>query len=448
MLDIQYYKHALWVNDNVDSAFIGVITLWTPKSDVLELIDETNKSKVLTIGNLYTLQGLEWIIRNVCANPIYETLVVVGNDRNYIKPLLMKGNTNIMSEYGDCEQRFWDYFKSNIVFVDSIDELNDVISGLKRKGDWIPEPIMIPKPIKPDFATYESEGTGFIVRDSDLYQLWQRALLHIKMFGVSVNGTREILNLMSVLTKKPMLNDEFPAVEQASQYIDQICTNKGTDGVAYTYGQRIFGRNQIDEIVDSLCSNVWQRNAVATTWEPPNDYHIQPPCLVLVTFRIHPSNDDKHKYIMYMNTVFRSHDIYKAYPMNLWGLWQLGELVLERIVERTGYDITLSSLTNLSISAHVYNDDLKLLRQVRYVNCNLDTRGYFVITVDREKHLICVTLMNSNNEFVNSWQSISVHELCDRCQLFIADVSHALYMGRELSRAYQCLVDGTEYVQQ
>ena len=140
MLDIQYYKHALWVNDNVDSAFIGVITLWTPKSDVLELIDETNKSKVLT---MYTLQGLEWIIRNVCANPIYETLVVVGNDRNYIKPLLMKGNTNIMSEYGDCEQRFWDYFKSNIVFVDSIDELNDVIGELKRKCDWIPEPIMI-----------------------------------------------------------------------------------------------------------------------------------------------------------------------------------------------------------------------------------------------------------------------------------------------------------------
>ena len=110
-------------------------------------------------------------------------------------------------------------------------------------------------------------------------------------------------------------------------------------------------------------------------------------------------------------------------------------------------------MTNLSIAAHVYDSDLRHLADLRLINCNLDTRGYFIITIenngdDIDKKQIHVSLMNSNNELVESWHSMNVHDLCDRCQMFISDVSHALYMGRELSRAYQCLIDNVDYIKQ
>lgn len=446
MLNIRYYKHALWVND-VDTAFIGVVTLWTMKQEVVEQI--VDKSKILTVGNLYTLQGFEWIVRNVCANPRFQYLIIVGKDNNNVVPILSKRETNLTNN--EAEIVFWNYFRNHISFVEyghnMYDKMNNIINHLKKSDNWILEPLLIPEPEKVSFSSYESEESGFVVRDNDLYRLWQRALLMIKMFGVETNGTREVMNITSVLTKKPFIDKRFPAFDRIESYLPQVCTNNGSEGLTYTYGQRLFGRNQIDSIVDLLSRDVLKRQAVATTWQPPDDY-IQPapPCLVLVTFRIHPCSNNT--YCMYMTTVFRSHDMYKAFGMNLFALWRLGEIVLNRVVENTHLNISFKSLTNLSISAHVYEADLKLLSNVERLNCNLDYRGYFVITLLRNERKLQLALMNSNNQVVEQWISDDVRELCDACQIFISDVSHALYMGRELSRAMQCLMNGTKYVQQ
>ena len=77
----------------------------------------------------------------------------------------------------------------------------------------------------------------------------------------------------------------------------------------------------------------------------------------------------------------------------------------------------------------------------------LDPRGYFTITLLKDVGKIRVGYMNTNNKEIEAWESDDVKELSNLIQIYISDISHALYMGRELMRAKQCLITGDEYKQ-
>lgn len=453
-MDVRYFQHQLIINQNIDEGFIGIITLWTYKELVYESLSEENKKKVLTVGNLYTTNGIEYIIRNVCLNPVYEKLVITGLDNNNVVSVLKKCEPigdNTMNEY---EKLFWDYFKDNIVYVNNCSEIDEVISNMHKSGKgWIHEKIVIPPPVKVSLSAYENERSGFSIRDSNLHRLWKRALLYVKLFGTDVEDTREIMNLSSTLTSEPKLHNEFPGVDTVEQYLPQVLGDTPTEGLTYTYGSRLHGRNQMKEIVDSLCEGIYRRNGVATTWEPPMDYHHPPPCLVLVSFKVQPlgktnrETNDTNTYSLFMTTVFRSHDIYRAYPLNLYALWQLGVKVCDELKLRTNLNIHFTTLTNLSISAHVYTTNMNKLNELSRLTCNLDARGYFIIQLNRtEKTLTLIHFNYSNNE-IQRWESNSTQELADKAQIFISEISHALYLGRELERAMYALTSGTEYTQ-
>ena len=104
-------------------------------------------------------------------------------------------------------------------------------------------------------------------------------------------------------------------------------------------------------------------------------------------------------------------------------------------------------LTVISNSAHVYEQDFEKLEKVNMLDCSLDERGYFIINLDREEKKIIVTLMNNLNHPVKTFKENNVRKLCDLCQPYISEISHALYMGRELERAKHCLDSGEKYIQ-
>ena len=288
-----------------------------------------------------------------------------------------------------------------------------------------------------------------------------------------VDGTRELMNIVSVLTDEPKLHKDFPANEQSEQYLPQVCNEKPTNGLVYTYGSRLHGRHQIDEIIKSLSEGLFNRNGVSTTWEPPEDYNHPPPCLVLAMFRIHPINKHSvstnvaykellksntsvepasdYTHILYTTTVFRSHDYYKGFPMNLWALWYLGQKVINRITEninRPDIKIKHGELTNVSIAAHVYEQDFKKLEKVEPLpGIDLDYRGYFTISLLRDIKKLRVALMSNTDKEIEAWESDDICKLCKSIQTYITDSYHAMYMGRELMKAKICLDNGDEYVQ-
>lgn len=486
-MDIRYYKHALIINKEPTKAFVSVSTFWTPKDKVQELISDENMQKILVIGQWYTYEGTKFIQYNVCANPEFQIMVITGFDNNKIIPRIKSGERGTL-DYPEYENIFWDYWLygnndginipvdidaeliGNMIFLKDYKQIDKLLTVLRPRKNWLDSPIIIPPPMKSAFETLESERTGFIVRDSNLYKLWKKGLNHIKKFGTMVDGTRELMNIVSVLTDEPKLHKEFPANEQSEQYLPQVCDEKPTNGLVYTYGSRLHGRNQIDEIIKSLSDGLFNRNGVSTTWEPPEDYNHPPPCLVLATFRIHPIKNNvstnvaykeliksesnaiatDYTHILYTTTVFRSHDYYKGFPMNLWALWYLGQKVINKITERIGRsDIKIKhgELTNISVAAHVYEQDFKKLEKVEISGMDLDYRGYFTISLLRDTKQLRVALMNSSNKEIEVWESDDVNKLCQNIKIYISDTYHAMYMGRELMRAKICLGNGTEYIQ-
>ena len=59
-----YFKERLHLI-NPEQGFIGVATCWTPKEKIASLMPD----KVAVVGQLYTKGGIEYIIRNLWANP-------------------------------------------------------------------------------------------------------------------------------------------------------------------------------------------------------------------------------------------------------------------------------------------------------------------------------------------------------------------------------------------
>ena len=151
-----------------------------------------------------------------------------------------------------------------------------------------------------------------MVRDKDLFRMWQRALTKIKLFGVyKENKTKELVSLMSILTDKIVLNEKMPEIAIIDKYLPQVINNVPTEGLTYTYGSRLHNSNQINEVIASLRKNKDNRNGISVTWKPEIDYHTDPPCLILIDCKIQNKK-------LYMTAYFRSHDIYKAYCMNIY----------------------------------------------------------------------------------------------------------------------------------
>ena len=59
----KYFRNA--VNRISQEGFICICTFWTKKEYVSDIITEENKKKILTIGNLYTLEGMKYVIKNI-----------------------------------------------------------------------------------------------------------------------------------------------------------------------------------------------------------------------------------------------------------------------------------------------------------------------------------------------------------------------------------------------
>ena len=455
----KYFRNA--VNRISQEGFICICTFWTKKEYVSDIITEENKKKVLTIGNLYTLEGMKYVIKNIFLCPEANYLIFTGNDINNIKDKIKKANFNLKDDI------FWEYFDSHSIFVDNYKEINSTIEKLEKKGPWINKIVEF-EDISDNLMKnkLQSEIQGFVVRDNNLYRMWQRALTKIKLFGTCKdNKTKEIISLMSVLTDKIVLNENMPAIEIIDKYLPQVMSNTPTEGLTYTYGSRLHSANQINEVIVSLRKNHDNRNGISVTWKPETDYHKEPPCLILIDFR--------------------SHDIYKAYCMNIIALQCLQEKIVNALNEDHDYESDLKNniingdempefriennkiqilprypinkpeselikrgyLTVISNSAHVYEQDFEKVEKINMLDCNMDARGYFIIDLDREEKKISVTLMNDKNEPVIHFKDDNVIKLRDLCQPYISEVGHALYMGVELQRAKNCLDNGENYSQ-
>ena len=189
-------------------------------------------------------------------------------------------------------------------------------------------------------------------------EAWKAGLNLIERFGDQVitedrKVTKEVRNLvLQVLEPSegwPILGSgwDLPGLEK---YAEQLLSDEN-NGFDYTYGERlrlypdtggIYKMDQIDFLIGRLKDNPTTRRAIAITWVPEWDaigHHV--PCLQLIDFLFRGGK-------LNLTAYFRSHDIERAYPCNLYGLNKL----LEYVAREAGMEP--GSITTISASAHIY----------------------------------------------------------------------------------------------
>ncbi len=204
------------------------------------------------------------------------------------------------------------------------------------------------------------------VRAKTISDGWRRILEVIWYSGCEFKSqrgaTREVRNLL-VRVAEPK-DGEIPGfpmgVEELKKYADQLLSPDRA-GFDYTYGERLrsWGEDviekpvdQISEVIKILKKDASTRRATCSTWIPPRDLESsEVPCLILLDFKVRGG-------VLDASAVFRSNDMFGAWPANAYGLNHVNEFVAKKIKAKAG------SITTQSISAHVYDHDYKNVERV------------------------------------------------------------------------------------
>lgn len=189
-------------------------------------------------------------------------------------------------------------------------------------------------------------------------EAWNYAMRLIENFGdrvITEDGqlTKEVMNIMvTVLEPQAGWPIQGSGWDMAglNKYAEQLLSGENDSGFEYTYGERLRAYNdpdagevdQIAYVIEKLQKNKTTRRAIAITWSPWWDNESEHvPCLQSVDF-LYRQN------ALHLTAYFRSQDVARAWPANLYGLSKL----LGNVGDQAG--MTPGSITTISASAHIY----------------------------------------------------------------------------------------------
>lgn len=206
------------------------------------------------------------------------------------------------------------------------------------------------------------------IASKDALSTWKIMLEHVVRHGNRIHyrnrGVIECRNIMTVIQETtrgidaPMvaLNSlgkwPYPSLEEISESV--LSPNAELD-YGYTYGQRLFGSNQIDGyLIPLLKTKPLSGRCVAMAWDIQRDAKLEAaevPGIVLFDFKIR--NGELHTTV-----IIRNNDIFFGWPANLYQTYVLQRYVAKKLGVKQG------TITTLSCSAHIYENVLPYIKKI------------------------------------------------------------------------------------
>ncbi|ORE00214.1 hypothetical protein A0H76_1976 [Hepatospora eriocheir] len=174
-----------------------------------------------------------------------------------------------------------------------------------------------------------------------------------------------------------------------------------------------------------------------------------------------------------MTCYIRSNDMYRAWPLNAFGLRMIQKNVCVELNRRINEDILrenndnckfgckidtkedmveMGSLIIISHSAHIYNENFKDVELIikdhyKFTPCYDDPNGYYTISLNKD--LIVIQHYDIKGKLMREVTGCDFNELSTKLveNLLTDDKFHLMYLGREIFKADFCLKHGIEYVQ-
>jgi thymidylate synthase len=473
---------ALYLKENLTivnpHGSVGIVTLWSKTQTAIEAmraagidLGETS-SRIAVVANLYG-DGLAKMLANLLYNPQIRRLVLWGKNLSDSKVSLegffgagvvaIPGAADMVLVAGTSRKLPAvlnpSLFASPPDLVDFGDEVNaGKAAGLapildatpsgaagERVAVEIPEPVVLFKPSAP----YDHS----VVADTPC-EVWRELLFRLKEFGRSVahetsGGDRmELLNVRAVVREPAEESDEVlrahdldPASLRA--YQEEFNKPELPADLAYTYGSRLhsfFGVDAIDECRRILLAERGSRHAYISLWDTSSDLSRDTvPCMVSAFFRLY---DEK----LSLTATFRAHNAGTAWIRNVYGLLPILNGMAAALEVPAGPLIVISQSISLRKSELDKVASVIELYERKFVQYRPDPNGHFEISIGDGR---IVAIQRFEGAVVNRFEGRSAqvleHHIARACA--VSELTHALYLGRELARAEECMKTGAPYVQ-
>ncbi|MFH1623434.1 MAG: thymidylate synthase [Candidatus Aenigmatarchaeota archaeon] len=455
---------------------VGICTLWTKKEEVFSNVPVGSYA---VCGNLYTAQGINPMIKNILANPRIRSVIICGND------LMKTGDAllDFVQNGVDCDRKIANHssfidsnidmalvelVRKNVEVVDMRGREADVPEKAKELGGKNSEPFANPVIVSgktEDASQLTSDEVAFRVSGRSVADAWLKVLDTILKFGEikqSEYGIRqkEIVDLVTVIEGDdddiaPWMN--FTAENLENYY--KTFFGSAEKGVEYTYGERLFSyaldnvpdkflgemretTDQISSIVEKLRKDPYTRRAVAFVLRDKDAGSKSPPCLTQITWNVKNGK-------LLQTAVFRSNDMYGAWPLNTFALRRLQNSVASQLGIPAGQMVTIAN------SAHVYESSWGAASEVvrknysgKIVQFEADKNGYFVVSVEGGD-IVVEHRLNDGRPSGYVFRGKESQELYRRVmnENLVTKFDHAAYVGQEIARAEMALRENKKYVQ-
>jgi thymidylate synthase len=409
-------KSELLILDEKDSVGCGdtaICTLWSPKVQWNRLVKGVNFSEVDIVGNLYTVRGIENMVRNLRANPHIKNLYFVGMDLSNGK---LKAAIEDVLENGmflqtiNGERIYVDLFHVNICWRD------ELLSEATKKCS-IPL-IVAPPPITcSDTETVPS--IGYMIHARTLKEAYTAIMNYVQNHGTICgsrygNRMKEALGLQVVIDELGLVDDILD-IDDADKYATSLldASDKGT---TYNYGERLA------DGVDKVMNKVGGRTAYFPIFRLSDVDNNEPSCLVSVWFRC---QDGKRLDGIWF---VRSQDMCNGWPFNAYG-WYAYQNMLS-----TKYELEMGQFCTVTGSAHIYERDWDISSTNEILR---DPLGDFVVSTEDGE--IVVTQHDSSGDIIAWFSEKSAERIQRKMQHRVRSINHAMYLGRELQKMEQRL---------
>jgi thymidylate synthase len=465
---------------------VALCTLWSKPEAALKIVQEAGvdvspeTSRVSLATNLYG-NGLAQMLRNLLWNPQIRHIVIVGKNLSGSREWLLN-----FFEHGLEEVEFLgakahrirnttrtmdagvlaEHFPYKIQFT-VLGDIGDAATKLgiaecfatlppvvPNVGERI-QPPPIPEPMVTRFPSEPRAHT--FVRQTPM-EAWSELIFRLYRFGhrtiVAKKGAEEgrveLQNVKIVVENPVEESDETLqrygfGLEKFQGYQQRILDPVKPADLGYTYGNRLRGHFQHrGELVDSLAiagdrlrAKPDSRHCYITLWDNSRDLPegTDTPCFVSAFFR-------RFEGKLTLTATFRSHNAMEAWPENLYGLIAVQRFVSERCgivpgaitVVSHSISIDVPSLEKAKRVADRKESDEVLDVRGKW-GPRMDPNGAFTTTFDRSSWELIVE---------HSFDGMKIHEYRGKSaeeierqlarDVAISEISHALYVGREIAR--------------
>jgi len=468
----------------------AIVTGWTVKQAIAKKLQ---LSEYAVIGQLYSpTRGISFLIRNLLYNPHVRFLVAISATKQDINAggcqcLLDFFHNGFIPGESDTGRPCW-IINSEITGYIDIEIEASALEDLRRSIEWkyatnIAESVdlvqsfsqreaVVPwgdRRVKFDLVEFTptvlpGSRYGHRIEGKTIAETWVKIIHRIKTTGTirptGYDGNwQELIDLMAIVTDEPekfyFPEPNYLPCDRAfiQEYISQIIDDAPQrEGLKYTYGQRLrswFGRDQIEQIILKLITEIDAASAVMSLWDVQDHDKGGSPCLNHIWVRVVENE-------LSLTATLRSNDMYMAWPSNAMGLRALQQHIRDEIANRSDYNLAMGPLITISQSAHIYDDTWEnadqLIQNQYAAICKqqdyFDPVGNFLIEVTEDKIAVTQTTSGSG-EVVTCYagkEPLSlIRDICATSPAIKPD--HIGYLGIELQKAYECLKTGKEYIQ-